>query len=380
MHALDAAACALGTIGFQARNPERTRTEHTPSREPPREHVAVHSVALRQLEVLDGTRPLSSARPRTHKPGSPHSLRRQESLQVYAQLVTSCRTLKAHSAHIVNYSDAHWRNIRRTADRPSYHPHHAHSSLLNASFPRSLESRVPTCLRLGQNRRGWDSSQACEKTGVQTPITPPCPNLPNLGCVFGNFFRSIFLFQNIGRGWDGWDNGINLALSQPCPNLKTRLGQTGGWDNFRPCAQPCARVGLPNALRHRVASGTWPDDQRLRSSIANAWLESSSMPWKWARSTPRSTGGSATEPCDGIGRSSPRTPNSPRLSTKREEPTARKRKPSGARLECASCVALSEPSSGSSRTPTQSRSGPSPEPSRSSASCTPRNRPSPKTT
>lgn len=404
MHALDAAACALGTIGFQARNPERTRTEHTPSREPPREHVAVHSVAPRQPEVLDGTRPLPSARPRMHKPGSLRNHHRQVPALVYAQLVTSCRTLKAHSAHIVNYSDAHQmhagsaddahgRNIRRTSDRPSYHPHHAHSSRLNRCFPLSVAFRVPTCLRLGQNRRGWDNSQPCENTGTLATLTPPCPNLANLGRVSGNIFNpsrdraparetpaSVFIFHNLDQGWDGWDNTEKKALSQPCPNLKTRLGQLEGWDNSREHAHVGRSVERSNASRPRVASGTWPDDQRLRSSIANAWLESSSMPWKWARSTPRSTGASASEPCGGIGRLSPRTPNSPRLSTKREDRTASRRKPSGARLECASCAAPSASSSSSSRTPTQSRSGRSLAPSRSSASCTPRNRHSPKTT
>lgn len=166
------------------------------------------------------------------------------------------------------------------------------------------------------------------------------------------------------------------AKNTGCPYLVPTLSLPQGGDNSR------TRVlaDRSNASRPRVASGTWPDDQRLRSSIANAWLESSSMPWKWARSTPRSTGASASEPCGGIGRLSPRTPNSPRLSTKREDRTASRRKPSGARLECASCAAPSASSSSSSRTPTQSRSGRSLAPSRSSASCTPRNRHSPKTT
>lgn len=139
------------------------------------------------------------------------------------------------------------------------------SSRLNAIFPTSAAFRVPTCLRLGQIRRGWDNSQSSENIGARTPLTPPCPNLPNLGRVFQNIFRSlarahvparerpasVFLFQNIGRGWDGWDNGINLALSQPCPNLKTRLGQTRGWDNLK----RCVRTVEPNDLGRMVGHG-----------------------------------------------------------------------------------------------------------------------------
>lgn len=405
----DAAACVPGTTCCQARNLERTRAVRTRLLQLPAPRVGAHPFAQgfeprQPHEVLDGTRQLPSAHPRMHKPGSLHSHHRQVSARVYAQLVTSCRTLEAHSSHIVNAHDAHHTcssstrdahhmHTGGTSERPSNPIRSYTSSRLNASFPTSAAFRVPTCLRLGQNWRGWDNSQPRENTWTLTPLTPCCPNLANLGRVFRNIFdpsrasaparetpASLLIFRNIDRGWDGWDNGIKKALSQPCPNLKTRLGQPVGWDNSRERAQGRRSVERSNASPCRVPSPTWPDAQHPRSSTANAWLESSSMPWKWARSTPRNIGVSASEPCVGIGRLSPRTPISPRLSTKREDHTASKRKPSGARLAFGSCVAPSAPSSGSSRTPTRSRSERSPAPSRSSASCTPRNRPSPKTT